>query len=213
MELADLIDTRKGETAWVFGSGATLNFLDPEFFRDKLTVSTNFSGITFGLTPDFVFSNHHSGIKTMALDLPNTIFVVNRYETPVPEEYAGVLPNVVANDSKTVHNSFGLFDPYGRDKPDRPDQLVFGSTSTHGAMHLAALLGAIDIVLVGVDCGVLDSVVNVTDYPEQTQRSFPVWNEHLILMRNWLRDTYGARVYSLNPFVNLNLEGHSFAIN
>lgn len=212
MELADLIDTRKGETAWVFGSGATLNFLDPEFFRDKLTVSTNFSGITFGLTPDFVFSNHHSGIKTMALDLPNTIFVVNRYETPVPEEYAGVLPNVVANDSKTVHNSFGLFDPYGRDKPDRPDQLVFGSTSTHGAMHLAALLGAKNIVLVGVDCGVLDRLVNVAHYPEETQRSFPVWNDHLIVMRNWLRDNYGARVYSLNPFVNLNLEGHTFEI-
>jgi hypothetical protein len=80
-------------------------------------------------------------------------------------------------------------------------------------MHLAALLGAVDIVLVGVDCGVVDGGVNVADYYEQTQRSFPTWNDHLILMRNWLRDTYGARVYSLNPFVNLHLEGHRFGWN
>jgi hypothetical protein len=210
VELADLIDTRKGETAWVFGSGPTLNFLDPGFFDSKLVISTNFAAITFGLTPDFVFTNHHAGVNPMAEKLPGTTFVVNRYETPDPVEYGGGMPNVVVSDSKTVHNSFSSFNPYGRDNPDRPDQLVFGSTSTHGAMHLAALLGAIDIVLVGVDCGVLDSVVNVTDYPEQTQRSFPVWNEHLVLMRNWLRDTYGARVYSLNPFVNLHLEGHKF---
>jgi hypothetical protein len=210
VELADLIDTRKGETAWVFGSGATLNFIDPAFFDRKLVVSTNLAAMSFGLSPDFVFSNHHSNINSPAEKSPDTIFVVNRYETPEPVEYVKGMPNVVVSDSKTVHNSFGSFDPYGRDKPDRPDQLVFGSTSTHGAMHLAALLGAIDIVLVGVDCGVLDSVVNVTDYPEQTQRSFPVWNDHLVVMRNWLRDTYGARVYSLNPFVNLHLEGHRF---
>jgi hypothetical protein len=213
VELADLIDTRKGETAWVFGSGATLNFIDPAFFEGKLIISTNFSAITFGLTPQFMFTNHHSGADEVAGKLPNIIFVVNRYETPEPKEYVGTMGNVVVNDAKHIHNSFGAFDPYGRDKPDRPDQLVIGSTSTHGAMHLAALLGAVDIVLVGVDCGVLDAGVNVSDYPQQTQQSFTVWNDHLILMRNWLRDTYGARVYSLNPFVNLHLEGHTFGWN
>jgi hypothetical protein len=194
----------------VFGSGSTLNFINPEFFEGKLTISTNFAAISFGVTPHFVFTNHHSWVDSMAAEMLHTTFVVNRYETPEPYEYAGGLPNVVISNPKNVHNSFGSFDPYGRDKPERPDQLVFGSTSTHGAMHLAALMGAVDIVLVGVDCGVVDSVVNITDYPDPTQRSFGVWNDHLVLMRNWLRDTYGARVYSLNPFVNLHLEGHTF---
>jgi hypothetical protein len=213
VELADLIDTRKGETAWVFGSGATLNFMDSAFFDNKLIVSTNFAAISFGLQPDFVFTNHHSGVNPMAEKMPDTTFVVNRYETPDPVEYVKGMANVVVSDPKSVHNSFGSFDPYGRDKPERPDQLVFGSTSTHGAMHLAALLGAVDIVLVGVDCGVVDGGVNVSNYYEQTQRSFSTWNDHLIVMRNWLRDTYGARVYSLNPFVNLHLEGHRFGWN
>jgi hypothetical protein len=29
-------------------------------------------------------------------------------------------------------------------------------------------------------------------------------------MKDWLVANYGVTVYSLNPFINLNLEGHTF---
>ena len=54
------------------------------------------------------------------------------------------------------------------------------------------------------------SNANHNAYPHVTQRPFAVWNRHLALMRDWLRDTYGVNTYSLNPFVNLHLEGHKF---
>jgi hypothetical protein len=72
-------------------------------------------------------------------------------------------------------------------------------------------LGARDVILVGVDAGLIDGVGNVNGYPGPTQTySFRVWNEHTIVLKQWLAENYGARVYSLNPFVNLNLEGHTF---
>lgn len=208
MELKELRNIHAGETAWVFGSGGTMNFLDPKFFDGKLVVSANMGAYYFGLTPNYVFTHHHTNINEYAVKLPETFFVVNRWETPVFTEYVNPLANVIVHEQKHKENSFSGFNPYERDQPEHEDQLVFGSTSVHGAIHLGAYMGALDIVLVGIDCGVLDDAVNVDEYPQPTQLSFQVWNQHLALMRDWLRDTYGARIYSLNPFVNLHLEGH-----
>ena len=41
MLLLDIQNRHRGETAWVFGSGATMNYLSPEFFDDKLVVGAN----------------------------------------------------------------------------------------------------------------------------------------------------------------------------
>lgn len=208
--MPDIYNRHVGETAWVFGSGATMNYLSPDFFKNKLTVSTNASAYHFGITPDYIFSHHHSRLTDLVPVLKNTIFVVNRYDYPTNNSYPGDETNVIVHDTKTRENSHHLFDPFERDRPAHIHQLVFGSTSVHGSMHLAAYLGAKNIVLVGVDCGTLDAAVNFIDYPIPTQRSFVVWNRHLAVMRDWLKETYNVNTYSLNPFVNLHLEGHTF---
>jgi hypothetical protein len=210
MLMPDIQNRHVGDTAWVFGSGATLDFLSPDFFRDKLIVSTNTGAFEFGVTPDYVFTHHHSKVKELPSAFPNTVFVMNRFDYPSRDIYGAERDNVIIHDPKTVTNSHDKFDPYGADKPAHVHQLVFGSTSAHGAMHLAAYVGAKNIVLVGVDCGLLDDRVNFEKYASTTQRPFTVWNRHLALMRDWLRDTYGVNTYSLNPFVNLHLEGHTF---
>ena len=210
MLMPDIQNRHVGDTAWVFGSGATMNYLEPSFFDDKLIVSTNTSAYQFGLRPDYVFTHHHQGLSDLIPVLPHTVFVMNRFDYPSRNAYTGDEPNVIVHDPKTEKNSHDRFDPYNADRPAHAHQLVFGSTSVHGAMHLAAYVGAKNIVLVGVDCGVLDDVVNFDTYPFTTQRPFEVWNRHLALMRDWLRDTYGVNTYSLTPFVNLHLEGHKF---
>jgi hypothetical protein len=190
-----------------------MNYLSPAFFTDKLTVGTNGSAHHFGVKAAYAFSHHHefSNISTLAVEHPETVFVVNRQDYQNKAAYTGDHSNVIVHDPKTEANSHDRFDPYGADKPAHAHQLVFGSSSVHGAMHLAAYVGAKNIVLVGVDCGLLDDATNFDGYPLPTQRSFAVWNRHLALMRDWLRDTYDVNTYSLNPFVNLHLEGHRFA--
>lgn len=211
MKLPDLRMRHAGETAWVFGSGASLNFVDPRFFDDKLVISTNGAAFHFGAKPRYAFTHHHRIFHALAADHPDTIFVANRFDYPTRDEWPAPAPeNVVIHEPATIENSQVHFTPYGADRPG-PDQLVFGSSSVHGSMHLAAYLGCAAIVLVGVDCGALDGEVNFRKYPHATQRSFRVWSEHLVLMKRWLAETYGVSVYSLNPFVSFQLEGHTYS--
>jgi hypothetical protein len=210
MLMTDIQNRNLGETAWVLGSGASLNFLQPSFFDDKFVVSTNAVAMHFGAKASYAFTHHHREFQNISSAYPHTVFVANRFDYPTSREWTNPGQNVIVHDPKTRENSHDLFDPFERDRPAHVHQLVFGSSSVHGAMHLAAYVGAKNLVLVGVDCGTIDGSVNFDRYPKPTEQPFTIWNRHLILMRDWLVKSYGVNVYSLNPFVNLHLEGHRF---
>jgi hypothetical protein len=66
-------------------------------------------------------------------------------------------------------------------------------------------------MLVGADCGQIDGEDRVEDY--QVQGGHTLWtlyDRHHKLMKDWLEQKYPVRIHSLNPFINLNLEGHTF---
>jgi hypothetical protein len=90
-----------------------------------------------------------------------------------------------------------------------PGQIAYGSSSLHGAMHLAAHLGANFIVMVGADCGTLDGEHRVAGYVEG-DTPWEMYNHHHKLMKDYLEQNYPVKIHSLNPFINLNLEGHTF---
>jgi hypothetical protein len=214
MDLSDLKDCRKGETAWVLGSGGTLNHLDPAFFADKLTVSTNLGPARFGVThSDFIFSHYHDQ-AAQALDFADVVVTLAK-DTLTHQPWLGDVPDrLVLIPQDTYVGPSDVWDPNSTHRP-RPDSLVYGSSSLHGAMHLAAHVGAAHIVMVGADCGILDGQVNLAGYetlgyPEQPERLLALYERDHKRMKRWLVDTYGVSVYSLNPFVNLNLEGHTF---
>jgi hypothetical protein len=100
--------------------------------------------------------------------------------------------------------------------PPRPDSLAYGSSSLHGTMHLAAWIGAKHLVMVGADAGRLDQTANLAGYGElggggaEQDRILSLYERDHRRMKQWLIANYGVTVYSLNPFINLNLEGHTF---
>jgi len=63
--------------------------------------------------------------------------------------------------------------------------------------------------MVGADCGTLDGEHRVAGYPDG-DKLWVLYNEHHALMKAWLQREYDVTVYSLNPFINFNLEGHTF---
>ena len=210
MELADLRDTHKGETAWVIGSGPSLNFIDPAFFDGKLCVAPNAVGQAIGLKSYYFFSNYHDLSLDIIGDEAIVAAVMLAHDTLSQKPWEGVVPQKVAFTRANSYAPPGsAWDPYRMPPPE--GQIVYGSSGIHGAIHLAVHLGARDVILVGADCGFIDGVSNAQTYPTTTETfSFRVWNEHTIVLKKWLAENYGARVYSLNPFVNLNLEGHTF---
>lgn len=215
--LDDFDNVHEGSTIWVFGSGATLEFLDPRFFDDKLCISTNLVTQHFPLKSFYLFSHYHPAVKRV---LDDDGLVTAFTHDMCSTRWSGMLhygegewcfgnpppDNVVINELTRRKPPGSGFDPFSY---ARVRELVFGSSSIHGSIHLAAHMGASNIVLVGADCGTIDGVNRIEGYPSG-HTPWQLYNNHLIAMKRWVKDTYGANVYSLNPFVNFNLEGHTF---
>lgn len=204
MELSDLQNIHHGEAVYVFGSGASLNYLNPRFFDNQICVSTNFVGGIFGLRKYFTFSHYERDSWIVATE-PGSIAVVCPrgpnmgtcgWDNGVPE---GV---IVFDTNKSP--PAGNFNPLIDWPTD--DSLVIGASSLHGSMHLAAHLGAATIVLVGADCGMLGGDDRVRGYPAGDV-PWVLYERQLRLMKIKIKEVYGCDVYSMNPFVNYNLEG------
>jgi hypothetical protein len=81
-------------------------------------------------------------------------------------------------------------------------------------MHIAAYMGAANIILIGVDGGTIDGQFYADGYPvhnDQASRDkAQVWRSATDIFRDWLVETYDIGVYSLNPWLNFALEGHVY---
>jgi hypothetical protein len=207
MKLEHLRNRHVGETIWVLGSGSSLNFLDAGFFEDKVVVSTNFSARMLGFVPQYVFSHYHDDTQDLTKDSGIVVTLAKNWATgePYPEPKHA---QVVLVEQDTYSPPGSGWNPLTT-HPPRKDSLAYGSSSLHGSMHLAAHLGARFIVLVGADCGTIDGEHRIAGYvPGDTP--WAMYNQHHKLMKDYLRQEYGVGVYSLNPFINFNLEGHTF---
>tara|TARA_Y100000593_G_C4082470_1_gene224508 strand:+ start:35 stop:310 length:276 start_codon:yes stop_codon:yes gene_type:complete len=83
-------------------------------------------------------------------------------------------------------------------------------------------MGAKNIILCGHDCGTIDGQVTIKDYyknisPVQgSLRHYNHWltksiEGHTIALKKKVKEIYGANVFSLNPFINMGLEGHAYS--
>lgn len=201
-----------GETIWVLGSGPTAGLISDDFWIGKLVVAVNQAGERHDLYRKYrcgVFTHSHyhaADVLPLARKYPYHYFVAPEGEQGFAGEPAERLPNVIYYPHFSTQWDF---EPRAKE-----NGLVVGSTSLHGAMHLAAWMGARAVIMVGADCGKLDGQVNESGYlsgnlsGDDPMPFLERWDQHLRLMADWLREEYGVLVYSLNPFVNLNLEGH-----
>lgn len=209
MEWSELEGLHDGETLWVLGSGPSLNYIDGAFFDDKVTISTNFSARALGVHPHYAFSHYHHNAESLLAD--SSCVVTIEHDTITQSLWQDEQPHsLVLAPTQYDKPPGSAWNPITSHKPG-PDQVTYGSSSLHGAMHLAAHLGASHIILVGADCGQIDGADRVKDY--QVQNGHTLWqlyDRHHQLMKQYLEDTYPVKVHSLNPFINLNLEGHTF---
>ena len=77
-------------------------------------------------------------------------------------------------------------------------------------------MGAANVILIGHDCGLLDGQQRLPGLPvalagDKFHRDFLGKIEpQSQAVREWLHQKYGCNVYSLNPFLNFGLEGHTY---
>jgi hypothetical protein len=207
MHLDELRNLYKDQTVWVLGSGPSLNFLDGSFFEDKVTVSTNFSARALGVKPDYAFTHYHANAADLLSDSSHVVTI--QHDTLTYKPWEGEVTHRLFLAPTKYDKPPGIsWNPITSHIPG-PGQIAYGSSSLHGAMHLAAHLGANFIVMVGADCGTLDGEHRVAGYV-QGETPWEMYNHHHKLMKDYLQKNYPVKIHSLNPFINLNLEGHTF---
>lgn len=218
-----LKDRHKGEDIYVVAAGASGNFLDPAFFEGKTVIGINrvfmHFPCTYAVFKEYcprahaalragscipVVARGDSGNLTMGRRQKNTLFFRD----------AGTC---FFDHLENMHDRVDL-SPIGADD----GKLVVSWSSITSAMHLAALMGARNIILVGHDCGLLDGKATVDGYYESLKESpwedaaqYNQWlgriESQTLEVKRALKSAYGCNTVSLNPFVNFGLERHRYS--
>lgn len=219
----ELKNKHKGEDIYVVGSGYSVNFFNKSFFENKIVIGINYMPMfiksTYCFCKDFGTIEEFKLIMSMLdsceghpiLIAPNEGWggyrnpCVTKYEEGKDYYICDVKP-ISSIDSNAIGS----------------DIMCQTWISASTAMCIANYLGAKNIILVGLDSGMLDGKSNINGY---YPNKFCTYNEsagnqgiaysdmgveaNIIALRNLLCNS-GVNVYSLNPFINIGLEGHTY---
>jgi hypothetical protein len=208
-----------GETVWIIASGPSLDFVDPSFFVDKMTIVCNEAHRDWPTT--YMFS-HHGECCQEAIDKGLTV-VTSEFHCGQPDwgrnEFDGeyfIYKGATQQPPWVAPDLSPLVD--GSD-----DTLISTPSTVSEALHFSVYLGAAAIMLCGVDCAAVDGRWNYRGYNSATVARTPTPNagpgngtapEHIRLTHETLRRVVaavrakGVGVYSLHPWIGLGLEGH-----
>ena len=197
-----LADQLKGKDVYILGSGKSLDFLPKDFFADKATIGLNY--VYKQRSVDFTVSMHHEVVEdavaagqTVCATVRDALVLIN---TPKVDRTWFFFKHTTAL-SRDVIMSFL-----------KKDYNIVGNSSVISAMGLAYILGAKNIILCGVDCGIIDGEKNADGYSGKAEYDadfFSSVEAQIESVSSWMREK-GIGVCSINPFVTMRLEGHTF---
>lgn len=208
--IGELKNIHEGHDIYVVASGASAGFIDQSFFDNKIAVGVNevwkrFRNLDYVVRKESrrmdeaISASRQFGFKTIvsAHNCGALKYAKNGGADYVFEHLDNALEQI---DLSVVGT----------------DMIVVSYSTITSAIHVAAYMGAANIILVGHDCGTLDGNTNIAGYAEaiagaQFYRKFlTVIEPQTLALRAKLKEVYGCNLYSLNPFVNFGLEGHEY---
>ena len=218
----ELKNKHKNRDIWVIGSGASMGFVDKSFFENKITIGPcqvwKYFNITYNL------HKHQQFIKE-AYDNGQVVIASKHdcgdVEHPLNEEKGihYIFTHKKGRFGELETNFIENLNAVGKDE----DIFVSYSTIT-SCIHMAAYMGASNIIICGHDCGWIDKKSHMFDYGKRliefygTIQKFNeyhnMWFERVDndsrRLRDKLKEVYRCNIYSLNPFLNFGLEGHIY---
>jgi hypothetical protein len=195
---------------WVIASGSSTGFIEPDFFDNKISIGVNRVWMRYPTTYIVV---KEGVVLQDAINKGNGAKVIaSKYNC-----------GQVGSRLNKAHGDFYYFEHRnnGLERVDLEavggDEIVVSFSTITSAMHMAAYMGAKNILLVGHDCGFIDGMINFEGYPDNLMKSEQFYRDFLsriepqsILVRDKLQEVYNCNIYSLNPFLNLGMEDHSY---
>lgn len=218
--LTELKNIHSGEDIWVLLAGSSMDYIDQSFFENKITIGQNQIFKHFPCSyivmkdcmeePRFprsiselkekniplLFSEHYKGHGVEMLNTPKYenayMFKHNTRELPLDQEVTNLYE----------------------------DEIIVSRSTVTSLMHIAAYMGAKNIILCGHDCGTINGNLYYQGYLEEDWTSSGNWaginswmsslEKESQIVRWMLKEKYKCNIHSLNPFLNLGLESNNF---
>lgn len=206
-------DTHKGEDIYVIGSGPSCDFISVDFLENKISVGTNQTYRKF--ETDYIVRKEHLLIDDTLKNSKSKIIVAKR------NCGNGKLIDVNQKTDRIYYfDHLTNVHKINLSAFDMENHLVVSDSTITSSIHFAYYLGAKNIILIGVDHGLLDEKYTFDGYYKTIKETpWRDWNQYknwlnilerdTLLLKSKLRD-FGVNVYSLNPFINFKLEGHVY---
>lgn len=218
--ILSLKDKHLNEDIYIIASGASMDYIHPSFFDGKTTIGLNQVYKKYDCTylvrkeVKFIMPSLNTG----------AIVIVSEYDSGNLNSGAEKL-----NTNKIQHPRLYYFKHLNNEHTivdtsvisENSNTIVVSFSTITTAMHLAAYMGAFNIILCGHDAGILDGKMNFEGYsndiketPWQNWGQYRQWlkiiESQTLQVKKKIEEVYDINVVSLNPFVNFGLEGHKY---
>ena len=222
-ELQDFKNIHLNEDIYVLASGKSIDFIDESFFSNKIILGVN--QVYKKIKCNYLLRKENALLEDVVKTNPDTIHFISRGNCGSNNiiNLLSIIKHFKDNDNIVVFNHNKNINNIPKTIID--DELLVSASTITSAIHLAAYMGAKNIILVGHDGGMINRECNFTGYhtdktykiawPNRGKDDYIQWIKNIendtILLKKMLHEKYGCNILSINPFINFNLEGNIYS--
>lgn len=211
-----LKNKHKDQDIWVIAAGASMNYIDPCFFDNKITIGVN--RVCKNFKCDYIIAKDSRGFKEiLRTTSQDAKLVLSKHENGNPHQ---VLNHIDCEHYIFEHSDKPKEEPRLEFIKKESSKIIVSYSTITSAIHFAAFLGAKNIIICGHDCGTIDGESTISGYYENLSPIQGSDNEYIkwlsgienqtVSVCSIIEREYGCNIHSLNPFINLGLEGHIY---
>jgi hypothetical protein len=210
------------EDIYILASGKSVDFIDNSFFKNKIVIGINQSYKKVHCS--YLVRKERAMLKEVIQRCKDTIHFVSAGNCGNNNrENYNFIKNLKMNNNIVVYEH----NPNTCEMPDKlpgKNELIVSYSTITTAIHLAAYMGAKNIILIGHDCGSINNECNFKYYHndssykitwENGKTDYINWLKNIenqtIKLKGLLKKKYNCNIYSLNPFINFGLEGNKYS--
>lgn len=218
--LIELKNKYPNQDIWIILAGSSMDYISQEFFKNKIVLGVNqvykHYKCDYVIMKDCMETPRYTR-SIEQLELNNIPLIYSEYYKGDDNKEKNITNHNNAYYFK--HNSKKNSFDYGLENL-LDNEIISSKSTVTSMMHIAAYMGAKNIILCGHDCGRLNGNLYYEGYMEKDWQSSENWtgisnrmNEievETLKVRNYLMEKYKCSIHSLNPFLNFGLENNKY---
>lgn len=220
-ELTDFKNIHKNDDIYILASGKSVDFIDNSFFEKKIIIGINQAYKKINCT--YLVRKEYKLLNIVIKACPDTIHFISKGNCGDNNKtnLQFILNNYKNNNNIIVYKHNINISNLPHELIN--DKLVVSRSTITTGIHLAAYMGAKNIILIGHDCGCINNEPNFKGY--HSEKTYKIAHRHgkkdykkwlsmienqTLRLKKLLKKKYNCNIYSLNPFINFGLEGNKY---